>query len=243
MIALYIILGIICGAVGIVILHALLLCVLALFAKNKDYDNVNKLYRAVFWYFMRVAMFFSRVKIKTTGREKIDKIDGKFLLVGNHRSNYDPFITVLGLKLKDAAFISKPENFKIPLFGRIARKCMYTEIDRENAKNALKTINRTAALIKKGEISYCVYPEGTRNRGEELLPFHDGVFKIAQKAGAPIVIVSLCGADLIHKNAPWRKTVVYLDVLDVISAEDVKNMSSHEIGDKVKNEITDALKV
>lgn len=243
MIALYIVLCIIGGALGIVILHALLLCVLALFAKNKDYDKANRLYRGVLCYFMRVAMLASRVKIKTAGREKLDKIDGKFLLVGNHRSNYDPFITVLGLKLKDAAFISKPENFKIPLFGKIARKCMYTDIDRENAKNALKTINRTAALIKKGEISYCVYPEGTRNRGEELLPFHDGVFKIAQKAGAPIVVVSLRGTDLIHKNAPRKRTTVYLDVLDVISAEEVKNLSSHEIGDKVKKEITDVLNV
>ena len=243
MIALYLVLGIFGGAVGIVILHALFLCVLALFAKNKDYDKTDKLYRAVFLYFMRVAIFFSRVKIKTTGREKLNGVDGKFLLVGNHRSNYDPFITVLGLKLKDAAFISKPENFKIPFFGKIVRKCMYTDIDRENAKNALKTINRTAALIKKGEISYCVYPEGTRNRGEELLPFHDGVFKIAQKAGAPIVVVCLRGADKIHKNTPWRKTVVYLDVLDVISAEEVQNLSSHEIGEKVKQEMTDALRV
>ena len=241
MIALYIILGIIGGAVGIVILHALFLCVLALFAKNKDYDKTNCFYRAVFVYFIRIALFFSRVKIKTTGIEKIDNTGGKFLLVGNHRSNYDPFVTVVGLKLKDAAFISKPENFKIPLFGRIARKCMYTDIDRQNAKNALKTINRTAALIKKGKISYCVYPEGTRNRGENLLPFHDGVFKIAQKAGAPIVVVSLRGTDLIHKNAPWRKTVVYLDVLDVISAEEVKTLSSHEIGDKVQLEITAAI--
>ena len=243
MIAVYIVLGIIGGAVGIIILHALFLCAITLFVKNKDYDKVNGFYRAVFMYFMRVAMFFSNLKYKTTGEEKLRDIKGRFLLVENHRSNYDPFVTILGLKLKDAAFISKPENFKIPFFGKIARKCLYTDIDRKNAKNALYTINRTAALIKSGVISYCVCPEGTRNKGEGLLPFHDGVFKIAQKASAPIVIVAVRGTELIHKNAPWKKTTVYIDVLDVIGVEDVKALTSHELGDKVYKEIQDAINV
>lgn len=243
MIALYIILGILGGAVGIIVLHALFLCVITAFIKNRDYDKVNKFYRAVFWYFIRVAMFFSHVKIVATGKEKLENIKGKFLLVSNHRSNYDPFITALGLNLKDAAFISKPENFKVPFFGKISRKCMYTSIDRENAKNALKTINRTADLIKKGVISFCVYPEGTRSRGEELLPFHDGVFKIAQKAGAPVVVAIVRGTDLIHKNAPWKKTKVFVDVLEVIGAEEVVSQSSHELGDRVREKMTDALSV
>lgn len=241
MIALYIVLGIIGGAVGLIILHALFLCVITSFIKNKNYDKVNGFYRAVFMYFVRVAMFFSNLKIKVTGREKIENIDGKFLLVGNHSSNYDPFITVLGLKLKNAAFISKPENFKIPFFGKIARKCMYTDIDRESAKNAIKTINRTADLIKKGVISFCVYPEGTRNYGKELLPFHDGVFKIAQKAGSPVVVVAVRETERIHKNAPWKRTTVYVDVLDVIEKEEVKNLSSHELGDKARKVILGAI--
>ena len=165
------------------------------------------------------------------------------MLVGNHRSNYDPFVTVIGLKLKEAAYISKPENFKIPFFGKIARKCLYLPIDRENAKNAFKTINRAADLIKKGEISYCVYPEGTRNRSEGLLPFHDGVFKIAQKAEAPVVVVALRGTETIHKNAPRKRTVVYLDVIDVISADEVRSLSTHELGDKVREKITAATTV
>ena len=71
MIALYIILGIIGGAVGIVILHALFLWCITLFVKNRDYDKASGFYRAIFKYFMRVAFFFSRVKILTTGTEKL----------------------------------------------------------------------------------------------------------------------------------------------------------------------------
>lgn len=241
MIALYIVLGVLTAVFGIIILHVLFLCVLALFVHNKEYDKADRFYRSVVLYFMRLILFFSHVKIKTAGKDKIDKIDGRFLLVGNHRSNYDPFIIVNGLKLKETAFISKPENFKIPLAGRILRKCLYLSIDRENAKNALKTINRAAELMKAGEISYCVYPEGTRNKGENLLPFHDGVFKIAQKAEVPVVVVAAFDADKIRKNAPFRKTTVRLDVIDVISAEEVKKLSSHELGDKVYKELSKAL--
>ena len=150
---------------------------------------------------------------------------------------------MLGLKIKELAFISKPENFKIPLLGKVARKCMYTAIDRGNAKNAIKTINRTAELIKSGVISFGVYPEGTRSKGEHMLPFHDGVFKIAQKADAPIVVAAISGTEKIHKNAPWKRTVVHFDIVDVISAEEIKDKSSHEIGDMVKEEMKAALSV
>ena len=229
MIVLYVAAAIVCAIVGVLALNLLFLFVLSLFAKNKDYEKANGFYRAVFLFYLRVAMFFCRVKIRVTGREKIADINGKFLIVGNHRSNFDPFVTAVGLKIKELAFISKPENFRVPLFGKIVRKCLYTDIDRENARNAFKTINRTAELIKSGEVSYCVFPEGTRSKNNSLLPFHDGVFKIAQKASAPVVVIAIRGAEKIRKRAPWRKTVVYIDVAEIIGADKTTSLSSHEM--------------
>ena len=121
--------------------------------------------------------------------------------------------------------------------------CISARKYRKNAKNALKTICRTADLIKRGEISYCVCPEGTRNRGEGLLPFHDGVFKIAQRAGVPVVVVAVRGTEQIRKNAPWKRTTVYIDVLDVISVQDVQSLSSHELGGRAREEIAAAISV
>ena len=236
MIAVYILSGI----VGIIFLHFLFLFILTLFVKNKDYDKINGLYRAVFVFHCRIARFVSRIKICVTGKEKLGGLTGKFLLVGNHRSNYDPFMTVVGLKIKDIAFISKPENFKVPLFGKISRKCGYFAIDRENPKNALKAINRAADLIKNGVTSVGVYPEGTRSKTGELLPFHDGVFKIASKAACPIVVVAIRGTEKVHKNYPWHRTTVYIDVLEVIDAERVKALTSHEISDTVRESLAAA---
>lgn len=126
------------------------------------------------------------------------------MFVGNHRSNFDPIIEWLVLKPWDIAFISKGENFKIPFFGRIIRKCCFMPIDRENPRKALRTINKASDLLQSGEVSIGVYPEGTRSKTGELLPFHDGVFHIAKKAGTPIVVMSIRGTEQIHKNVLRR---------------------------------------
>ena len=49
----------------------------------------------------------------------------RFVLVGNHQSKFDPILSWYILRKKDIAFISKPENFKQPIFGRIIRKCCF----------------------------------------------------------------------------------------------------------------------
>lgn len=229
MIFLYVILGLLCAILGVAILHVLFLCVLAAFAKAKDYESPSRFYRAVFIYYLRLILFLFRVKVITSGMEKLSGIDGGFLLVGNHRSDFDPIITLVALRNKDFAFISKPENFRIPILRKFLYKGLHVSIDRENARNALKTINRTAERINGGIISYGVYPEGTRSKGQKMLPFHDGVFKIAQKAKAPIVVAGVRGTENVHRRAPWRRTVVRFDILDIIDAEKVKALSSHEL--------------
>ena len=230
------ILGIIGVLFAVIILHLLFLTVLVCTVKNVDYYKINKFYYSVLKYHCRLIAFFSRVKIKVSGKEKVEKIDGKFLVVGNHRSNYDPILTLLALNRNDLAFISKPENFRIP-FVKIIRRCCCTAIDRENPRKAFKTINHNAELIRNGAACVGVYPEGTRSKSGKLLPFHDGVFKIAQKAGAPIVITALRGTEKISKNAPFKRTTVYIDVLEVIDAERVKELSSHDLGEFARDSI------
>ena len=87
----------------------------------------------------------------------------------------------------------------------------------------------------------CVYPEGTRSKSGELLEFHNGVFKIAQKAGVPIVVVALRGTENISKNYIRRRTDIYHDIVDVIPAEEVKALKSDEIGTRVKTALLEKL--
>ena len=182
---------------------------------EKEYDKNSPFYRFLLNSATSAAMKLLRIRVHVCGVEKIPK-DTKVLFVSNHRSNFDPIVTWYALKKWKIAFVSKPSNFKIPFFGRIIRKCCFMPIDRENPRNAIVTINKAAKLLKKQEVSIGIYPEGTRSKSCELLPFHNGVFKIAQKAEAPIVVLCVTGTEKISKRTPIRQTDVYLDVSETI---------------------------
>lgn len=222
------------GLLALLILYVLLLGVCALLVNpKKEYEKNSPFYRFLLNSATTAAIKLCRIRVHISGIEKISK-DTKVLFVGNHRSNFDPIITWYAFKEWEIAFVSKPSNFKIPFFGRIIRKCCFMPIDRENPRKAISTINRAAKLLRKQEVSIGIYPEGTRSKDCELLPFHNGVFKIAQKAEAPIAVLCITGAEKIHKRTPFKATDVYLDVLEVFAAEQVKETKTELIGTAVR---------
>lgn len=199
---------------------------------EKEYGKNSPFYRFLLDSATAMAMKLLRIRIHVNGVEKIPK-DTKVLFVGNHRSNFDPIVTWYALKKWKIAFVSKPSNFQIPFFGRIIRKCCFMPIDRENPRKAIVTINKAAKLLKKQEVSIGIYPEGTRSKNCELLPFHNGVFKIAQKAQCPVVVVAVRGTEQIHRRTPLHRTDVYLDVLEVLPEDWVKLTKTDIIGSRV----------
>ena len=233
MILLYI-LGILLGLFALYVLF-LGACALLVDPK-KEYEKNSPYYRFLLDSVTAAAMKLLRIRVHVSGIEKIPK-DTKVLFVSNHRSNFDPIITWYILKKWKIAFVSKPSNFKIPFFGRIIRKCCFMPIDRENPRNAIVTINKAAKLLKKQEVSIGIYPEGTRSKNGQLLPFHNGVFKIAQKAEAAIVVLCVTGTEKISKRTPFRRTDVYLDVLETFSAQGIKETKTEMIGTAIRRQI------
>ena len=230
-----IILYILGAVLAVLILYFLFLGVCALLVDpQKEYEQNSSFYRFLLESATAVAIKLLRIRGHISGIEKIPK-DEKVLFICNHRSNYDPLITWCALNKWKIAFVSKPENFKVPFFGRIIRKCCFLPIDRENPRKAIVTINKAAKLLKKQEVSVGIYPEGTRSKNCRLLPFHNGVFKIAQKAEAPIVVLSITGTEKISKRTPFQHTDVYLDVLEVFPSENIKELKTEMIGMMVRH--------
>ena len=230
-----IILYILGALLAVLILYFLFLGVCALLVSpDKTYEKNSPFYRFLLESATTVAIKLLRIRVHISGIEKIPK-DEKVLFVCNHRSNYDPLITWCALNKWKIAFVSKPENFKVPFFGRIIRKCCFLPIDRENPRKAIVTINKAAKLLKKQEVSVGIYPEGTRSKNCRLLPFHNGVFKIAQKAEVPIVVLSITGTEKISKRTPFQHTDVYLDVLEVFPSENIKELKTEMIGMMVRH--------
>lgn len=111
-------------------------------------------------------------------------------------------------------------------------------IDREDPRKALPTINRAAKLLESGEVSISVYPEGTRSKSGKLLPFHNGVFKIAQKAGAPVAVIAISGTEKIAKNLlRFKSSHIHLNVVNVILASEVQNMKTNALGKLISEEL------
>lgn len=224
------------GIAALIVLFFVFMAVIALFVNpKKEYTKDSPFYRWVLnWTTAAFGIHLMRIRVHVTGKEKVPK-DQKMLFVGNHRSNFDPIITWYVFKDWKLAYTSKAGNFKIPFWGQVIRKCCFMEIDRENPRKAVKTVIKAGELLKAQEVSIGTYPEGTRNKsGEGLLPFHNGVFKIAQKGEAPIVVVALRGTEKIAKNYPFHHTDVYMDIVEVIPKEDVVGVKTSVIGERVR---------
>lgn len=231
------------GMIGVLLVLAIsFLGVCSLFVDpQKEYEEHSPFYRFLLNVVTAIAIKVMRIHIHVSGLEKIPEDTKKLLFVSNHRSNFDPIVTWYVLKKWQPAYISKSSNFKIPIFGRIIRKCCFLQIDRENPRNALKTILKAAAILKKGEVSMAVYPEGTRSKECILLPFHNGVFKIAQEAETPIVILCISGTENVHKNYPLRHTDVYLEVIEFLPKDIVKKSKTASLGAHIYSAMEDKL--
>ena len=221
------------GIAGVFLAYILLVIVSALLVdRKKEYEKESRYYRFLLNSTTFLAAKLIRIRLHVTGAEKLP--GGRFLMVCNHRSKFDPILTWLVFGDRQLTFISKPENFKVPVFGRLIHRLRFMPIDRENPRNAVKTINRAVDLLTRDEANVAVYPEGTRNYGEGLLPFHNAMFKIAQKAHVPLVILTVRNTYDIQKNYPLRRSHVYIDVAHVLDADEVKKTKTAVLGESVR---------
>ncbi len=175
------------------------------------------------------------------GLDKLPR-DRSFLLVSNHRSLFDPLLLMWKLAPYHIAFITKPANYNYPFFRQIGSAGGYLTIDRENNREALKTILRAADYLKRGVCSIGIYPEGTRSKTGELLPFHHGSFKVAQRGGAPVAVCCVSGTEKLKRGLLLRPHRVRFEVLELIEAERVKAMSTAELAEYSSALIEKALK-
>ncbi|MBQ2634016.1 MAG: 1-acyl-sn-glycerol-3-phosphate acyltransferase [Oscillospiraceae bacterium] len=222
------------------LLFALLLALLALFIDPAQPQVEDApFYHRLVGYGMGLLLAVGRVRVHVRGLERLPQ--GRFLLVCNHRSNYDPIALGWLLRHAQLAFVSKPENLRIPVVGRILHRDRVMAIDRENDRAALKTILFAVDLIRRGASSVGIFPEGTRSSGAELLPFRNGAFKIAQRARCPVLVAVIRGSEQIRRRAPWRRTELWLDFASVIPAQQVAQMKTNEIGDLARTCMTSVL--
>lgn len=149
--------------------------------------------------FFKAELKISGCDITIIGKENIPE-DTPVLFVGNHRSYFDILVYHEAIN-RPLGFIAKSEMKKIPLMPLYMNDIGCLFLDRNDIKQGLQTINQGAEYLKLGHCMV-LFPEGTRNQKDELLPFKEGGYKMAEKAKCPIVPVAVTGTDLLLESAP-----------------------------------------
>lgn len=196
-------------------------------------EKDSPFYRGVVTLGAQFALEALQVRLHLEGMEQLPE-DGRFLLVCNHLSIMDPVVLLKVFRKKQLAFISKRENDSMFLVGKLMHKIMCQPINRENDREALKTIVKCIKMLQTDQVSVGVFPEGYTSRDGLLHPFRSGVFKIAQKAKVPVVVCTIRNTKPIFHNAiRLRPTHVQLHLAGVISAEQTQGITAVELGNRV----------
>ncbi len=215
------------AAFGILVLSC------ALVDPDKPREKDSKYFRVMVGLVAETVISFARIRVETRGLEKTPK-SGRFLLVCNHLHEADPMLLLHFFRKSQLAFVSKQENRDMFLVGKIMPMLLCPLINRENDREALKTILRCIHLLKEDKASVAIFPEGYIHEDRKFHQFRPGVFKIAQKAKVPIVVCTIRDTHYVVKNfLKGKPSNVQLHLLDVIPAEALEGRTTVDIAQQI----------
>jgi 1-acyl-sn-glycerol-3-phosphate acyltransferase len=146
-----------------------------------------------------LALGLAGIRYHVTGGERVPR-NRAVVFCSNHQSNVDPPVLYRALHRR-LHILYKAELSKLPILGTVMQVGGFVPVPREQKEAAIEAIDVAAASIRSGN-SFLIFPEGTRSRTDELLPFKKGGFIMAIKAGAPIVPVAVSGGrDAMRKGS------------------------------------------
>ena len=219
---------------GLLVLALLFLVavILPLDSKAQRTDD-SRFYRTLANWYIELIVTVLPLRIEVEGLEKRPE-GGRFMLVSNHLHEIDPAILMRYFPKAQLAFIAKKEVENMFLVGKLLPQLLSQFLDRENDREALKTILRCIQLLKEDKVSIGVFPEGGINTQRKLKHFRPGVFKIAQKAKVPIVVCTLRDTHkAIGTILKLKRATVTLHILDVVSTDWMEDRTTVEIADRV----------
>ncbi len=139
----------------------------------------------------RDNLWLSRARVELEGLENID-YTGPQIFVANHSGLHDILSLSANLPIQ-FRWIAKKSLFNVPFMGWHMGRSGYIPIDRDNPREAAKSIIEAARIIQGG-VNAIAFPEGTRSKTGALGSFHSGAFALALRTAVPLVPVSLEGS-------------------------------------------------
>ncbi|RJX26184.1 MAG: 1-acyl-sn-glycerol-3-phosphate acyltransferase [Acholeplasma sp.] len=187
-----------------------------------------------------LIFFFMRLKIHVEGLENIPK-DGPLCIYANHKSYADPFI-VFHFMNRPTTFTPKMSVYKAPLIGLWLKYLGAFPIDRSSDRNTARAMVDAIKVIKDG-MAMTIYPEGgIKDRDDvKMVAMRAGAYRVAMKAEANLLPVSIQGTTRIKHRAPWRVTKIKVVIHPLIPYQSIKEKTTAEVADQVFHIINDRL--
>ena len=203
--------------------------------RARDYSSL-RLVQAAF----KLIMFATGVKLTVIGEENVPK-DRAVLYVGNHRSYFDVVMTYARCP-RLTGYIAKIEMLRYPLLRDWMKALYCLFLDRDDIRAGLKTILQGIEYIKNG-ISICIFPEGTRNRSDTMMPFKEGSMKMAEKTGCPIIPMAITNsAEIFENHIPFiRRCHVILEYGTPIMPDELTREEKKRLGAYTQQKIQEML--
>jgi len=189
-------------------------------------------------YVIFIVRIFLNTKVEIKGIENIPKND-KYFVASAHQSMFETF--ALQAVLNYPVFILKKELLKIPLFGLYLKKIKSIEIVRETTtKDNLNFFEKVASIIKNENRPLLIFPQGTRLKPDEKLPFKKGVGRIYETLNISCVPIALNSGSVWPKKGIIKHSgKITISILEKIKPglnkdEFIKNLET-KIYEEIKN--------
>ncbi len=189
MLAVYLIVGVPAGLVGI------------------PWSILRKSFNTMYGWGMNIVALGAKaagIRVHIEGRENVQP-GVHYIFLSNHLSNLDPTVLLPSIPGMTSVFIKK-ELMKIPLLGTAMRLGKYIPVSRANSREDAQRSTEAAADALNSGLHITVFPEGTRSPDGRLLPFKKGAFFLAEATGAPIIPVVISGTERMMPKASLRIT-------------------------------------
>ncbi|HUX10444.1 MAG TPA: lysophospholipid acyltransferase family protein [Terriglobia bacterium] len=177
----------------------------------------------------RLILATSRIRLSVEGLENVDP-GRTVIFCSNHPSAMDIPILFVSLPVQ-FRFLAKRGLFHVPFLGWHLRRSGHIPVDRGRPREALKGFDQAAKRIKEGR-PVVVFPEGSRSRTNEMLPFKSGTFYLAILSGVPVIPMTLVGSrevlepDSLHIHAGRVRVIIHKAISTAgLNIHDVSDLS------------------
>jgi len=189
------------------------------------------------YYVIFILRFFLNTKVEIKGINNIPKVS-KYFVASAHQSMFETF--ALQAVFDYPVFILKKELLKIPLFGLYLKKIKSIEIVRDTTtKDNLNFFDNVAAIIKNESRPLLIFPQGTRVKMDERVPFKKGVGRIYESLNISCIPVALNSGNVWPKSGMLK----YPGKITISLLEPIKpGLNRNEFIKKIENEIYEEIK-